>query len=90
MSKLKSFQKDFKESLEQDKSLDFIIKYESGLISSKEELINGFQSLLDSGLVWELQGSYQRMAIDLINQGEIIESYWWVFKRRKAPFSGSF
>ena len=75
MSKLKSFQKDFRESLEQDKSLDFIINYESGLISSKEELINGFQSLLDSGLVWELQGSYQRMAIDLINQGLIIESY---------------
>jgi hypothetical protein len=75
MSKLKSFQKDFKESLEQDKSLDFIIKYESGLISSKEELINGFQSLLDSGIVWELKGSYQRMAIDLINQGLIIESY---------------
>jgi hypothetical protein len=75
MSKLKSFQKDFRESLEQDKNLDFIINYESGLISSKEELINGFQSLLDSGLVWELQGSYQRMAIDLINQGLIIESY---------------
>lgn len=75
MSKLKDFKKDFKETLEQDKNLDFIINYESGLISSKEELINGFQSLLDSGLIWELQGMYQRMAIDLINQGLIIESY---------------
>lgn len=74
MSKLKSFQKDFRESLEQDKNLDFIINYESGLCS-EDEIIEGFQSLVDSGIVWELQGSYQRMAIDLINQGLIIESY---------------
>jgi hypothetical protein len=33
-----------------------------------------------------LQGSYQRMAIDLINQGLIVESYWWVLRGRKAPF----
>jgi hypothetical protein len=72
---LKSFQKDFKESLENDKTLDFIINYESGAISTQEELIEGFQHLLDSGVIWELQGSYQRMAIDLINQGLIVESY---------------
>ena len=71
---LKSFQKDFKESLEKDKTLDFIINYESGLCN-QDEIIEGFQSLLDSGVVWELQGSYQRMAIDLINQGLIVESY---------------
>ena len=69
------FAKDFKESLEQDKNLDFIIKYESGYITSKEELIEGFQRLVDTGLIWELQGMYQRRAIELISAGEIVESY---------------
>jgi hypothetical protein len=72
---VKSFAKDFKESLESDKNLDFIIRYESGYITSKEELIEGFQRLLDTGLIWELQGMYQRRAMELMSAGEIIESY---------------
>jgi hypothetical protein len=69
---LTKFKKDFKESLEDDKTLNFIIDYESGLCND-DEMIEGFQSLLDSGLIWELQSSYQKMAIDLINQGLIVE-----------------
>ena len=31
-------------------------------------MIEGFQALIDSGLVWQLQGSYGRTAIALIEQ----------------------
>jgi hypothetical protein len=49
-------------------SLDFIMAYEAGELST-QEVIDGFQQLIDSGLVWKLQGSYQRAAIDLIRAG---------------------
>ncbi len=48
----------------------FIMDYESGSLSD-EEVIEGFQSLLDSGLVWQLQGSYGRMAAQLLDAGLI-------------------
>ena len=51
-----------------DKALNFIIKYESESISN-EELVEGFQYLIDSGIVWQLQGSYGRMANALIKEG---------------------
>lgn len=49
-------------------TVDFIIEYESGLLSDIE-VIEGFQELIDSGLVWQLQGSYGRMAKALIDAG---------------------
>jgi hypothetical protein len=42
--------------------------YEQG-DCSKEEVIEGFQALIDSGLCWQLQGSYGRMATRLIEAG---------------------
>lgn len=50
-------------------SLDFIIQYENGECS-EEEMIAGFQDLIDSGLAWELQGHYGRTAARLIEAGE--------------------
>ena len=38
-------------------------------VKSEEETIEFFQSLIDSGLVWQLQGSYGRTAMFLIEQG---------------------
>lgn len=50
-------------------TLSFIMAYESGACSP-EEIIEGFQKLIDSGLAWSLQGSYGRMAAALIESGE--------------------
>ena len=49
-------------------TLDFIMDYESGNLSD-EEIIKGFQEMIDSGLVWQLQGSYGRTAVNLIENG---------------------
>ena len=47
-----------------------IIAYEDGALTD-EETVAFFQKLVDTGLVWELQGSYGRMADYLIEQGLI-------------------
>jgi hypothetical protein len=49
-------------------SFDFIMAYESGECSD-EEIISGFQNLIDSGLAWKLQGSYGRTAMALVKEG---------------------
>lgn len=47
-----------------------IIRYESGELSQQETL-ELFAGLLRSGLVWQLQGHYGRVAADLINAGYV-------------------
>jgi hypothetical protein len=49
-------------------SVDFIMAYEGGELG-QEEIIEGFQALIDSGLAWQLQGSYGRTAKALIEGG---------------------
>jgi hypothetical protein len=51
--------------------LDRIIAYEQGELE-EEEIIALFQSLLDSGLVWKLQGHYGRTCVQLIDAGLLI------------------
>lgn len=48
--------------------LDKIIAYESGELE-EEEIIELFQSMIDSGLAWQLQGHYGRTAAGLIEEG---------------------
>ena len=48
--------------------IDKIIAYESGEMT-QEEMVEFFQELIDSGMAWELQGSYGRMARALIEDG---------------------
>ncbi len=45
-----------------------IIAYENGEMS-QEETVSFFQELIDSGLAWQLQGSYGRAARGFINEG---------------------
>lgn len=48
--------------------LNFIIRYEEGTIDD-DEVIEGFQHLIDNGHAWQLQGHYGRTAMQLIKLG---------------------
>lgn len=48
--------------------VDKIIAFESGEMDF-DATVEFFQELIDSGLVWQLQGSYGRMASSLIENG---------------------
>lgn len=50
-------------------SVDFMMRFEGGELESDEELVEGFQGLIDNGLAWSLQGCYGRMATRLIEAG---------------------
>jgi hypothetical protein len=54
-------------------NLDFIMAYESGEIETDEQLVAGFQAMIDDGSVWNLQGFYGRTARALIEAGECHE-----------------
>jgi len=45
-----------------------IIDYENGALD-KDQIIELFQHLIDSGLAWQLQGAYGRMAHALCAEG---------------------
>ena len=48
--------------------IDFIIAYENGELT-EDEVVDGFQQLINSGLAFQLQGHYQRTAHALIDAG---------------------
>lgn len=47
----------------------FVMAYEEGEMDS-EQIVAGFQRLIDTGMIWHLQGSYGREAIRLIATGQ--------------------
>lgn len=49
-------------------TLDLMIQFEQGDLSD-EAIIDLFQELINTGLAWSLQGSYGRMAHNLIDAG---------------------
>jgi hypothetical protein len=49
-----------------------MVQYEQGELSF-EETVELFQALLESGLIYNLQGIYQRTAQSLIEEGYILE-----------------
>ena len=51
-------------------TLDFIMRLEGcGDELTEEETVEGVQALIDSGMAWQLQGSYGRMAQAFIDAG---------------------
>ena len=48
--------------------LDRIIAFENGDLTD-EQIVELFQELIDSGIAWNLQGTYGRMAMSLISNG---------------------
>lgn len=49
-----------------------IIAYEQGDLSH-DETVALFQELFDSGIVWDLQGHYGRVAYQMLQEGLISE-----------------
>jgi hypothetical protein len=52
--------------------IDKIMDYEMGNLTD-DEIVELFQEMIDSGLVWQLQGSYARMAMSLIEEGYCVQ-----------------
>ena len=52
----------------EDDLVNLISAYEGG-IQSEEDTIAMFQRLINDGTVWQLQGSYGRLAMDLLAAG---------------------
>lgn len=48
---------------------DAIMAIENGEFESEEDFLAAWQTLIDSGTVWKLQGYYGRTAADLIRRG---------------------
>ena len=48
-----------------------IIDFESGMMEDVDDVIKLFQHLVDTGLAWQLQGSYGRLAESMIDNGVI-------------------
>jgi hypothetical protein len=60
-----------KMTTQQEKPFDevnFIMAYEGGELD-EAATVDGFQHLIDSGIVWDLQGHYGRTAAALIKAG---------------------
>lgn len=51
-------------------SFDAIIMMENGELN-EEEIIEAMQVIVDTGLIYHLQGSYQRLAQQLIEAGHL-------------------
>lgn len=50
-------------------AVNFVIRAESGEIEH-DEFVAGMQQMINSGVVWHLQGSWQRCAVDMIEAEE--------------------
>ncbi len=52
-------------------NINDIIEYENGEMDC-EDVIEFFQGMINSGVVWQLQGSYGRTAMAMIEAGDCL------------------
>lgn len=50
-----------------------VIAFEQGALG-EDQILDLFQDLVDTGMAWELQGTYGRTALALINSGHIVDT----------------
>tara|TARA_R110000824_G_scaffold350598_2_gene537531 strand:+ start:1343 stop:1528 length:186 start_codon:yes stop_codon:yes gene_type:complete len=55
-----------------DKIISDIIDYEDGNMD-RERMVGFFQTLIDNGMAWSLQGHYGRTAMALIEDGVCVK-----------------
>lgn len=56
--------------MSQLKLMGQIIDYEAGILE-EDEMVEMFEELYETGLLWQLQGHYQRTFQDLVDSGAI-------------------
>jgi hypothetical protein len=66
--------------------IEHTMRYESGDLNI-EEITDLFQYLIDTGLAWELQGTYGRTAVYLVECGVCLPARRWYSPERKEPSS---
>jgi len=62
-----------------------IIEWDDDDSIDMTDVIDAVQCLIDTGIIWELQGSYQRLAFDMLNEGlvSIPDNYTAILERRQ-------
>lgn len=65
--------------------VDFVIGFEGGMIS-ESEIVEGFQHMINDGIVWGLQGMYGRMANNLIEAGVCKPANEWTPQEAREHF----
>ncbi len=66
-------------------TVSFVMAFEDGSLP-EDEVVAGFQHLIDNGTVWQLQGTYGRTAANLIRQGLCTDTHH-VLGRGRSPQS---
>tara|TARA_B100001123_G_scaffold350114_1_gene400390 strand:- start:8346 stop:8972 length:627 start_codon:yes stop_codon:yes gene_type:complete len=49
---------------------EWIFRFETAQLGSREAIVEGFQHIINNGIVWKLRGAYRRKAYELIESGQ--------------------
>lgn len=63
----------------------FVIEFEGGE-TSEAQVVEGFQHLINTGIAWQLQGSYGRTARNLIEAGICKPAGEWTPEQAREAF----
>lgn len=69
--------------------VDFVMGFEDGSLD-EPSIVEGFQYMINSGLVWCLQGFYGRTATNLIEEGICKTANEWTPQEARENFKINF